>query len=188
MTDGAEQELIPVRPEIVSLATVSGPADVDVLADARAEAGSWSSNTRRAYVTGWKDFTRWCLENRCAGLPSAPADVGRYLEHLVETDGKALATARTRLAAITAAHRLGGHPDPASRPLVKATLKRLAREYGKPRKQAKGLTTARPWLQSRPLPGSSGAIIDSQSVKTTEKGGLAAMTRAKGCRDASATS
>ena len=34
----------------------------------------------------------------------------------------------------------------------------------------------------------SGAIIDSQSVKTTEKGGLAAMTRAKRCRDASAIS
>ena len=130
MTDGAEQELILERPE-----------NVDVLADARAGAGSWSPNTRRAYVTGWRDFTRWCLENRCAGLPSALADVGRYLEHLVETEGKALATAPTRLAAITAAHRLGGHPDPVSRPLVKATLKRLAREYGKPRKQAKGLTS-----------------------------------------------
>ena len=34
----------------------------------------------------------------------------------------------------------------------------------------------------------SGAIIDSQPVKTTEKGGLAAMTRAKRCQDASATS
>ena len=34
----------------------------------------------------------------------------------------------------------------------------------------------------------SGAIIDSQSVRTTEKGGLAAMTRPRGCRDASATS
>ena len=33
----------------------------------------------------------------------------------------------------------------------------------------------------------SGAI-DSQSVKTTEKGGLTAMTQAKRCRDASATS
>ena len=48
---------------------------------------------------------------------------------------------RLRLAAIAAAHRLGGHPDPTSRPLVKATMKRLAREYGKPRKQAKGLTS-----------------------------------------------
>ena len=34
----------------------------------------------------------------------------------------------------------------------------------------------------------SGAIIDSQSVKTTEKGGLAAMTLARGYPDASATS
>ena len=37
--------------------------------------------------------------------------------------------------------RLGGHEDPTTRPLVKATLKRLAREYEKPRKQAKRLTS-----------------------------------------------
>ena len=52
-----------------------------------------------------------------------------------------MATARLRLAAVAAAHRLGGHPDPTARPLVKATFKRLAREYGKPRKQARGLTS-----------------------------------------------
>ena len=57
------------------------------------------------------------------------------------TEGKTLATARLRLAAIAAAHRLGGHKDPTSRPLVKATMKRLAREHGKLRKQAKGLTS-----------------------------------------------
>ena len=38
-------------------------------------------------------------------------------------------------------HRLGGFPDPTSRPLVKSRLKRLAREYGKPRRQAKGLAS-----------------------------------------------
>ena len=59
----------------------------------------------------------------------------------METEGKTLATARMRLAAIAAAHRLGGHEDPTTRPLVKATMKRLAKEYGKPRKQAKGLTS-----------------------------------------------
>ena len=58
----------------------------------------------------------------------------------MEIQGKALATARNRLAAIAAAHRLGKHPDPMKDPLVKATLKRLAREYGKPRHQARGLT------------------------------------------------
>ena len=46
-----------------------------------------------------------------------------------------------RLAAMEAAHRLGAHEDPATRPPVKATTKRLAREYGKPWKQAKGLTS-----------------------------------------------
>ncbi len=92
-------------------------------------------------MAGWKDFTKWCLENRWPGLPSTSADVGRFLEHLVGTEGKTLATARLRLAAIAAAHRLGGHKDPTSRPLVKATMKRLAREHSKLRKQAKGLTS-----------------------------------------------
>ena len=59
----------------------------------------------------------------------------------METEGRALASVRLRLAAIAAAHRLGGHEDPTTRPLVKATMKRLAREYGKPRKQAKWLTS-----------------------------------------------
>ena len=145
MTTGTEVETVPRETSALLLTPPEGtpttPADVDVLGDARAEARSWAPNTRRAYVAGWRDFTRWCLENWCAGLPAAPADVGRYLEHLVETEGKTLATVRLRLAAIAAAHRLGGHPDPTSRPLVQATIKRLAREYGKPKKQAKGLTS-----------------------------------------------
>ena len=132
------------------------PPSPEVLADARAEAGSWSPNNRRSYVAGWRNFTNWCLEQRCPGLPSTPADIGRYLEELVETQGKSLATARLRLAAIAAAHRLGGHPDPAGRPLIKATLKRLAREHGKPRKQAKGLTSES-LAGSKPRQGSSGS-------------------------------
>ena len=115
-------------------------APSELSADARAEVLSWAPNTRKAYVAGWTDFTNWCLEHCCPGLPADPADVGRYLEHLVKEKGKAMATARLRLAAIAAAHRLGKHPDPITSPLVKATFKRLAREHGKPRKQAKGLT------------------------------------------------
>ena len=124
--------LLPTPPE-------GTPAGL-VEAGARAEALSWAPNTRRSYVAGWNDFTSWCLEHRCPGLPANPADVGRYLEAIVEIRGKAMATARSRLAAIAAAHRLANHPDPVKDPLVKATLKRLAREHRKPRKQAKGLT------------------------------------------------
>ena len=47
-------------------------------AGAWAEALSWAPNTRRAYVAGWNDFTNWCLEHRCAGLPASPSVVGRY--------------------------------------------------------------------------------------------------------------
>ena len=145
MTTGTETDTVPRETPALPLTLPEGApttsVGTDLLADARAEARSWSPNTRRAYVAGWKDFTSWCIEHRCAGLPSAAADVGRYIEHLVEMEGKTLATVRLRLAAIAAAHRLGGHPDPTSRPLVKATVKRMAREYGKPRKQAKGLTS-----------------------------------------------
>ena len=131
-----------MEPDVtIEVPLVHPDADPPALADAKAEAASWSPETRRSYVAGWKDFTRWCLDNRCLCLPAAPADIGRYLENLVELEGKTLATARSRLAAIAAAHRLVGHQDPASRPLVKATLKRLAREHGRPRRQAKGLTS-----------------------------------------------
>ena len=40
-----------------------------------------------------EDLTRWCFENWCLGLPASPADVGRYLEHLVETEGKSMSSA-----------------------------------------------------------------------------------------------
>ena len=144
MTIGTEPAHVQTVPQETSALLPTLPeeslADVDLLADARAEARSWSPNTRRTYVAGWKHFTSWCIEHRCAGLPAAAADVGRYIEFLMDTEGRMLATVRLRLAAIAAAHRLGGHEDPTSRPMVKATLKRLAREHGKPRKQARGLT------------------------------------------------
>ena len=44
-----------------------------------------------------------------------------------------MTTARSRLAAIAAAHSLDLHPNPTSRPLVKASLKCLAKERGRPR-------------------------------------------------------
>ncbi len=88
MTTGTETGTVPGEMPALLLSPPEGApatsADVGFLADARAEARSWSPNTRRAYVAGWKDFTSWCFENQCAGLPSAGADVGRYLEHLVE--------------------------------------------------------------------------------------------------------
>ena len=87
--------------------TLEGTTTALVEAGARATVLSWVPNTTKSYLAGWNDFTSWCFRNRCLGLPAEPANVGRYLEDLVETQGMALATARNRLAAIAAAHRLG---------------------------------------------------------------------------------
>ena len=92
MTTGTEVETVPRETSALLLTPPEGtpttPADVDVLADAIAEARSWAPNTRRAYVAGWRDFTSWCFENRCAGLPAVPSDVTRYLEHLNQSQGE----------------------------------------------------------------------------------------------------
>ena len=83
-------------PEYPLRTFVHAAAETELDASARAEALSWSPNTRRAYVANWKDFTKWCIWNRCAGLPTTPSDGARYLEHLVETEGKTLAIASPR--------------------------------------------------------------------------------------------
>ena len=71
MTTGTELETVsretPALPLTLPDGAPATPAGVDFLADARAEARSWSPNTRRAYVAGWNHFTSWCIEHRCAG-------------------------------------------------------------------------------------------------------------------------
>ena len=105
-------ETDPAHIQTVSQETANRSVSADLLADAKAEAGSWAPSTRRVYVAGWKHFTSWCIEHRCAGLPATAAAVGRYIEHLVQIESRTLATVRLYLAAIAAAHRLGGHEDP----------------------------------------------------------------------------
>ena len=141
MTTGTETQTVSRETMALLPSEVEGTHTAPAEEAARDTVLCWGPNTTNSYLVGWNDFTRWCFQNRCPALPSDPADVGRYLEDLVETRGKALTTARNRLAAIAAAHRLDKHRDPLKDSLVKATLKRLAREYGKPRKQAKVLTS-----------------------------------------------
>ena len=83
------------------------PDSAAVEAGTMATVLSWAAQHPKAYFAGWNDFTSWCFQNRCPGLPAAPAVVGRYLEDPVEARGKALATNRNRVAATAAAHRLG---------------------------------------------------------------------------------
>ena len=104
----AATETHTVSRETVALIPASLEGATSSAADpaARAEALSWAPNTRKAYVAGWNGLTSWCIENRCSGLPAAPAAVGRYLEDLVDIQGKALPLPATAWANIPIRHLL----------------------------------------------------------------------------------
>ena len=116
-------------------------ASEEAQADAEAEFRAWAPSTRRTYEKAWWAFAKWCETNQLPTLPPSANIVVGFLEDLVETQDRALATARTYLVGIAATYRLDGYPDPTTRPRVRATPRRLAREYGKPQRQARGLTS-----------------------------------------------
>ena len=105
-------------------------------ADARAPA------TRRAYATQWALFERWCARRATVALEAPPAAVAAYLAERAEQSK--LATVRSTAAAIAAACRAAGRPDPTKTPIVADTLRGIARQHARqpeaaPR-QARGLT------------------------------------------------
>ena len=79
-------------------------------ADARAPA------TRRAYAAQWALFDTWCAARATAALEAPPAEVAAYLAGRAERSK--LATVRSAAAAIAAACRAAGRPDPTKTPLV----------------------------------------------------------------------
>ena len=101
---------------------------------------SWAPNTTKSYLAGWNDFTSWRIEHRCPGLPAAPADLGRYLEDLMETQGKALITAHNRLAAHRRSPPLREVPQSGEGSLGQDHAQATGHGVRKPRKQARGLS------------------------------------------------
>ena len=116
-----------------AIADTSPPAGLDTLTpDARARVGSAladarSPNTRRTYVAQWQRFTDWAAERRVASLPAAPATVADYLTNRA-TSAKT-ATVRLSAAAIGAAHRAAGQPDPTATSLVRGSMRGIARQH-----------------------------------------------------------
>ena len=77
-------------------------AEMELGAGAKAEILSWSPNPRKAYAAVWKDLTKWCLEDRLRVIPQLRATSGITWAHPVELQGRTLAAARPRLAAVSA--------------------------------------------------------------------------------------
>jgi site-specific recombinase XerD len=111
---------------------------IDQTARAYAEA-SRSAATRRAYAVDWRHFTTWCEEHAVASLPATPATIVRYL---AATAGRyAVATLTRRLASISQAHQLAGHPSPTQSEHVRTTMKGIRRTNGAAQRQVAAATT-----------------------------------------------
>lgn len=82
--------------------------------------------TLRAYRTGWAQWCAYCVEHGHSPLAGRPEPVSFFLAHLSRT--KRLATVRSRLAAIAAAHRVAGIELDTRHRFIRAVLRGLQRE------------------------------------------------------------
>ena len=101
--------------------------------------------TLRAYRSDWKDFAVFCEQLGVDALPAAPAVVAGYVAELADPpdDRKParVSTITRRLAAIGEGHKMAGHPNPCTDPLVRETMKGVRRALGVAPNQKKGITT-----------------------------------------------
>jgi integrase len=111
---------------------------------------SRAQNTMRAYRSAWRAFADWCEAEGRSALPADPLTVADYLafaaqEHKdsqARKDSKArkTSTLAVHMAAIRAAHKAAGQPDPTADERVAATMRGIRREHGKPPAQREPLT------------------------------------------------
>lgn len=89
---------------------------------------SRTEGTWKAYEADLGHFGAWCADRNLQALPAAPATVARYLADL-ETIYKP-STIRRRMAAISVAHQVAGHPTPTADPGVQAVWAGIRRRHG----------------------------------------------------------
>jgi site-specific recombinase XerD len=95
-------------------------------------------NTLRAYRAAWRAFAAWCAEHKRAALPADPLTVADYLAAAAQHHKAS--TLGIHVAAIAAAHKAAGYPNPAADERVKATLTGIRRVHGQPPAQRDPLT------------------------------------------------
>lgn len=109
--------------------TVSDVALAELIDQARDYAArSKAPSTIRAYRSDWADFTRWCDEHDRAALPADGETVALYLASLATTHKPS--TIARRVAAISQAHQMAGHPTPTTSAAVKAVWSGIRRTHG----------------------------------------------------------
>jgi integrase len=96
------------------------PADSDLpelVESARKRAEDAETNTARIYRRGWEHFTAFCEDRGLTPLPARPEAVGLFIEKMA-SDGYALSTINTRVAAIKKQHERAGERSPTDAPAV----------------------------------------------------------------------
>jgi integrase len=119
---------------------------------------SRSAATERAYGSDWVDFVAWCKSAERPSLPADPITVGAYL-----SDRSGIlkpSTLARRIAAITAAHRLGGHGFDSSHPAVANVMAGIRRTYGTRQDAKTALLTEDLRRVVKSLPATLGGIRD----------------------------
>jgi len=97
---------------------------------------SKAANTRRAYAAAWREFEAFCGARGAASIPAAPSILVDYLVQLAARKQR-VSTMRVKVSAISFAHGLAGHPDPAKHPAVRQVFAGIRRKVGQPaRKKA----------------------------------------------------
>jgi site-specific recombinase XerD len=97
-----------------------------------------ATNTYRAYRAAWRSFAAWCAEHQRAALPADPLTVADYLAHAAQHHK--VSTLGVHVAAIRAAHKAAGQPDPTADERVAATMRGIRRRHGQPPVQRDPLT------------------------------------------------
>lgn len=97
-----------------------------------------SENTRRSYRTAWAQYQAWCDGVGATALPADPGTVALYLSVLSKKVRPT--TLKARLAAISVAHRLAGHPLDTGHEAIRLIMRGAAKEKGlAPSRQARAL-------------------------------------------------
>ena len=111
-------------------------------------------NTYRAYRAAWRRFAEWCEAEGRSALPADPLTVADYLAFAAQAqkdsqerkdkerkdEARKVSTLGVHLAAIRAAHKAAGHPDPTADERVAATMRGIRRIHGQPPTQREPLT------------------------------------------------
>ncbi len=143
------------------LTTSAAPASLAHLVEPAREfeAHAHSPRTRVAYTRMWLQFTDWCEQHKVACMPASDNTISLYLTESAKR-GLRPATVGAMLAAITAAHRVSGHPSPRSHPRVKDTMRGIARLLGSVQKGRDPLTAEQLIAMLDALPNGGSGLRD----------------------------